>query len=125
MKEEYDNMERQQAKISDILGRDASKHCYFQDRFRYEPCRSCTPNYAIRCDNYFPVHTKFKQDRKNEMDKSADNYYPLDYVRNNVSTFNFRDDSSIPMIIRKNNFAIKNSSKILNWIRRANDNGVI
>lgn len=50
-------MNRQCAKIEDILGIDESvKQCVFYQRFKYDPCRSCIGQGRNKgCENYTPI----------------------------------------------------------------------
>lgn len=81
-------MDRPKATTEQILGREAVKVCFFKKLFHYEPCRSCSSSYALRCDNYFPVHSPQTQIQLRtpltakgdvSLDKTADTYSQMSY----------------------------------------------
>ena len=115
-------MNRQQATIEQVLGREHTKVCFFSrnggNYFKYNPCRDCKGN-NIQCENYFPIHSP--QDKTQDISER----YSVTPKAKSVSDCDKPADSYSKIITVHSLEEEKKVIREIYQIREANDRGNI
>jgi hypothetical protein len=107
--------------------------CFMYQFFRLDDCLYCDEIAREHCKDYVPFIYS-RQTKPDEIPSSASEQYThhcgdeglvLDKTADVSNHINLRNSNYIPMIIRKNEYVISKAQKVLEWIRRSNDGGVI